>query len=390
VVTVERPDLLRSSDDAAAADPGDPPLLAPVSRALSWEHIHLLSQRPLRDAGREPAVDVRLPGQAPGEPLITAIRRTAAVRRGTRMIRFFSGAHLGGYLAGRLPAGFCYRETDVAHLTSPNDLALLTGDGAGFDPGRSAAVFALRWRAVDPLDYHIPFSLPVAGMPAYPGLLGIPPHDRLGPPVLGTGFAPSSHHLIPEFITADLADLPMPANASLVAFTPDGQEVSLYTYLPEQRAWTRMFGPQWRHLLSAAPQIPLGQEYVQTTVENRTTLVGTFRGESFEAVADPPLGFRLLAKTRAVRYPAERLSRRNTYASWRGARGTIIRAESDWLRLRLCRPDMDSGPRLGAQCLERGVYEIWTPASEVTERVEAEVTYQLPPPVSTGPFLAAA
>ena len=34
--------------------------------------------------------------------------------------------------------------------------------------------------------------------------------------MLGTGFIPSGRHLIPEFVTRDVADLPMPANASLL------------------------------------------------------------------------------------------------------------------------------------------------------------------------------
>lgn len=354
-------------DALALAEPEEQPLLAPVTPTMSWSAVHAMSQARVREPRGPTDVDA-----------ITVIRRTATIRRGTRMIKILSGRQLNAYLHGRRPAGFCYREFDITHLRAPADLALLTGDG-GAQHDHGQGIFALRWRAVDPSDYAIPFAQPVGDLPSYPGLLAISPHDRLGPQVLGTGFAPSQHHLIPEFVTYDLADLPMPAGTSLVAFTPDGIEVSLYLYLPEQRAWTRMFGPQWRHLVAGVPEIPPDQEYVQIATDHAAgpRLVGRYRGEHYEALADPPHEFLVLARVRAARYPVEALTRRTRYATWRGALCTVVRAEGEWLRLRLCRPDPDSTPVIGAQCVERGVYEVWAPTSDVSDVHEVDVAYDL-------------
>jgi hypothetical protein len=332
----------------------DGPLHAPVSRVLDWRTVHRMSQAP---AGEDSAV--------------AAIRRTATVRRGTRMLKVLSARQLAGYLRGWLPCGFCYREYDLAHLRTPADLAVLLSDSGGA-PGE--VVFALRWRAVGPGDYEIPST-------EYRGLVTMPPHDRVGPPVIGSGFAPASQRLIPEFVTADLADLPLTANASLIAYTSDGTEVTLYSYLPEQRAWTRMFGPQWRHLVAGVPgssrgPFPADQEYLPTEPAP-SRFVGQHNGEVYEAIADPPGEFRVLAKTRAARYPVERLARRCAYGTWRGATCTIVRAENGWLRIRLCRPDGESVARLGAHCVERGVYETWAPAAEVTDARTVDIPYDL-------------
>jgi hypothetical protein len=331
------------------ADPRvEHPLLMPVSRALDWAALHRMSQ--------VPAVS--------GSP-VAAVRCTATIGRGTRMVKVLSAHQLVGHLHGWLPAGFCYREYDIAHLRTPTDLAVLRGDGED----DTTVVFALRWRAMDQGDYVIP------SLETHPGLVEMPPHDRIGPPVIGSGFAPADRHLIPEFVTADLADLPMPANASLVAYTPDGSEVTLYTYLPEQRAWTRMFGPQWRHLMP--PSFPADQELFPLP-PSLTRFIGTYKGERYEAIADPPDEFRLAAKTRAARYPVDSVARRVPYAHWRQALCTIVRSEAGWLRVRLCRPDGENIERLGAHCVERGIYETWAPAHDVMDVREVDVPYDLP------------
>jgi hypothetical protein len=350
-----------ADDTAAIADVVDQPLMAPVTPALSWSWVHSLTQTP---------PDRRRPAEA---EVVAQIRRSATVQRGTRMMKLLNGRQLGAHLGGRLVNGFCYRAYDLAGLHTAAELALLTTDVAGVvgEP----VVFALRWRAVDPIDYAVPFSLPVDELPAFPGLAGIRPHERVGPPVLGTGFAPSSHHVIPEFITSDFADLPMAATSSIAAYTADGTEVLLYQYLPEQRAWVRMFGPQWRHLFAGLPELATDQEYVPVNPDRTvgTTLVGTYQGEMYEAVADPPHEFRVLARVRAARYPVNQLARRVWYASWRGVTCTVVRAEGDWLRLRLCRPDGQNTIALAAQCAERGVYEVWAPSAEVApHRVDYE------------------
>jgi hypothetical protein len=299
--------------------------------------------------------------------VVAAIRRSATIRRGTRMVKVLSARQLLGYLHGLLPGGFCYREYDVAHLRTPAELGVLRGDGA--DPGD--VVFALRWRAVDPRDYAVP------SVDTYPGFVGIPPGDRLGPPIIGSGFAPADRHLVPEFVTADLADLPLTANASLLAYTVDGTEVTLYTYLAEQQTWARMWGPQWRHLLaSVSDGFPGDQEYFPVP-PGSTRFVGRYRGQLYDAIADPPGEFRLAAKIRAARYPVESIARRTVYGRWRGVLCTVVRSEAGWMRIRPCRPDAEAIDQLAAQCVERGVYETWAPATEVADAREVDIEYGL-------------
>jgi hypothetical protein len=331
-------------------EPAEQPLRMPVSRALDWATLHRLSQAP-----------------AGGASAVAAIRRSATIRRGTRMVKVLSAAQVLGYLRGWLPSGFCYREYDIAHLRTPAELNVLRGDSG--EPGE--VVFALRWRATDPRDYVVPT------IETHPGLVRMPPHDRVGPPVIGSGFAPADRHLVPEFVTADLADLPLPANASLLAYTADGTEVTLYTYLPEQRAWTRMCGPQWRHLLAEASGVVANDQEYFPVPEALSRFVGRYKGEIYDAIADPPGEFRLAAKVRAARYPVETIARRTTYGQWRGVVCTVVRDEGGWIRVRPCRPDGESIGRLGAQCVERGIYETWAPAAEVTEVREVDVTYPL-------------
>ncbi|MGI5214358.1 hypothetical protein [Plantactinospora sp. CA-290183] len=337
--------VVAARTSTGSTDPTDQPLTAPLNREVGWAEIHRLGQSPA----------------SADDPLLTAVRGSATIRRGTHMVKVLSAAQVAGFLRGWLPYGFCHREYDVAHLRTPADLALLRTDA---DAGRGVpdVGYLLRWRAIDPVDYVLPTG------PEHRGLVTMPPQDRAGPPVLGTGFTPSGRHLVPEFVTRDFADLPLPANATLLAHTVDGDEVVLYTYQPEQRGWLRMAGPRWRHLLAALPGVAPDQEYVSTADAVRSTLlVGGYRGGEHEAVADPPGEFRVLAMTRAARYPVETLVRRARYASWRQTRCLVLREESGWLRLRLCRPDPDNVAALGAQCYERGVYEAWAPAVEVVD-----------------------
>jgi hypothetical protein len=194
-------------DNAVGADPLEPPLTAPLLRDLGWADVQRISQSATHRQ----------------DPLLRRIRATAAIRRGTRMTKLLSPAQMAGHLGGRLPYGFCYRSCDIAHLTWPADLALLRTDGLGDDQ----VVYALRWRAVDPLDYEVP------GWAEQPGLSALPSHERVGAMVLGTGFSPSTDDLVSEFVTGGFADLPIPANAQLLAYPSDGEEVVLYTYQPE-------------------------------------------------------------------------------------------------------------------------------------------------------------
>ncbi|GIF97282.1 hypothetical protein [Catellatospora citrea] len=351
-------EVAAGAQELAATHP-ESPLCAPLSRAVSWEHVHRLSQRPPRD--RQAA------------ELVGTVRASATVRRGTRMVMPLNPTSVTALLRGRLPHGFCYREWDLAHLRTPAELAVLGAGGTGAQDPADEIAYLLRWRAVDPRDY-----MPSAG-DAVAGLVAMPPHDRVGAAVLGTGFAPSSSELIPEWITADFADLPLPAHAALVAYVPDGTEIVLYTFQPEQRGWLRLVGPQWRRLLHPLREISADQEYlpIPRTETVFSRLIGTFRGEEYEAVADPPEEFRVLAMSRAARYPVESLLRRTRYAHWRGAPCTVLGADSTWVRLRLCRPDPQNVAALGAQCYERGVYEAWAPATEVTDAQDVDIRYPL-------------
>src|SRR4051794_8254601 len=166
--------------------------------------------------------------------MLRRIRATATILRGTRMTKVLSPAQAAGHLGGWLPYGFCYRACDIAHLHEPRDLAMLGTDSSE----ETEVAYALRWRAVDPIDYEVPSGA------AQPGLAMLPAHSRVGGMVLATGFTPSPDELIPEYVTAGFADLPMPANAQLIAYVPGGEEVLLYSYQPEQHGWLRLAGPR--------------------------------------------------------------------------------------------------------------------------------------------------
>jgi hypothetical protein len=340
--------------EGAAPSPADQPLRVPLSRSINWDTVHRLAQTP----------------RAADDRRLTATRHSIQIRRGTRMAKVLSAAQLHGYLHGWLPHGFCYREFDIAHLRTPAELAFLRDDGEDGAPGADEVVFMLRWKAVDPMDYEIPDTA------EFHGLIRIPARDRRGPQVLGTGFAPSGQHLIPEYVTGHFGDLPLSAFAELVAYTADGTEVVLYQYLPEHRAWSRMVGPQWRHLFAYVPGVAADQEYFPVG-QPLTRLVGWHRGQEFEALADPPDDFRVLARTRAARYPVESLARRAPYVRWRGITCTVILEDQGWLRVRLVRPDTDAVAQLGAACRERGVYEAWAPLAETTARQQVEIWYDL-------------
>ena len=133
-----------------------------------------------------------------------------------------------------------------------------------------------------------------------------------------------------------------------------------------------MCGPQWRHLLPDG--YPREQEYFPVPAAP-TRFVGRYRGGIFDAIADPPGEFRLAAKIRAARYPVESIARQVRYVHWRGALCTVVRDEAGWLRVRVCQPAGETIGRLGAQCVERGVYETWAPAAEAEDPREVDLEY---------------
>lgn len=337
--------------NAIGTDSLEPALSAPLRRDLGWAQVLRMSQ----------SADHR------DDPLLRQIRDTAAVLRGTRMIKVLSAEQVAGHLGGWHPYGFCYRACDIAHLHEPRDLTMLGTDGV--EHGEMA--FALRWRAVDPLDYEVP------GGPGQPGLATLQAHNRVGAMILGTGFTPSNEDLVPEYITAGFADLPMPANAQIVAYVPGGEEVLLYSYQPEQHGWLRLAGPRWRSVLDLLPGVSPDREYVPCTMPASSRLVGNIKDKEYEAVADPPEEFRVRALTRAARYPVSTLSRRAEQARWREVPCWVLQRDETWARLRLVRPDNDSLAATRARCYERGVYESWAPVGELLDHHIADIPYAL-------------
>jgi hypothetical protein len=338
-------------DSSVGTDPLEPPLMAPLIRELAWSDVQRMSQSA---AHRDDAT-------------LRYIRATAAIRRGTRMVKILSAAQVAGHLGGWAPYGFCYRACDIAHMHRAEELALLRTDGTA----DVEVAFALRWRAIDPVDYEVPSA------PWQTGLSVLPTHLRVGSIVLGTGFTPSSDDLIPEYITAGFADLPMPANAQIIAYTPAGEEIVLYAYQPEQQAWLRLAGPRARHFLEGIPGISPDREFLPCTDVGSARLVGRSGNHEYEAIADPPEEFRVRALTRAARYPVETLSRRAERAVWRQVPCWVLQRDDRWARLRVIQPDGDSMAATGARCYERGVYETWAPLAELVDHHITDIGYQL-------------
>jgi len=72
--------------------PLDGPLVAPLSRSLSWPTAHRMTQSPQGGNGGD---------------MVAKIRGSATISRGTRTVKILSGKQLAGYLHGWLPQGFC-------------------------------------------------------------------------------------------------------------------------------------------------------------------------------------------------------------------------------------------------------------------------------------------
>ena len=333
--------------DGTAPKPYDAPLCLPLSPTMSMALAHRLSQS--------------MPGaSAATDAAVRAMRDSIRIRRGTRMVKILSGRQLAGYLHGWLPQGFCHREYDIAHLRTPAGLAVLATDRDGVHDAQDV-VFALRWRAIDARDYATPYASDFGGLTA------MSPHARVGPPVLGTGFAPTSRHIVPEFVTADLTDLALPAHAELIAYTADGTEVLLYRYLAEQRGMgsagrTTVARPARRRRRDRSrPGVLPGARAADPAHRQ-------LYGSTYEVVADPRENeFLVLAKVRALRAPVTSAARRTPTVTWRGVRCSVIRDSDGWLRVRLLRPSPDALERTGATCVERGIYEAWAPASEAVD-----------------------
>lgn len=286
-------EVLRDGVPVAVAD--DRSLTVPLGPGLDLEYVRRLTQTPHLD----PAARV----------LLDRVRRSSPLAAGDVLERPVTAAQIVRLLeTAAVPGGFCYRRRDTAHLRTPATRSALGGET---EPGDQWA-FALRWPAADPEDYHAPVA------PEYEGLTAMPSSDRRGMPVLGTGFAISNAHLLPELVTADLTDLPLPEGAKLIGYTTNGTECELFAYTDRQ--WT----PLAAEGLVDLPGVDLGRVH-----------------------------------------QVRRVLREATRAMWKGVTGSLVDADEDWVRFRLSRPSPEVLSRTGAEAVRRGVYEKWVARAEL-------------------------
>ncbi len=331
---------------------GVAPVSVPVMPGADAATVHRYSQNP-RIGPAERA-------------LVSAVRATAFVTAGTRMIKPLSRHQVARQLtAAPLVSGVCFREFDVAHLRTTEDRVVLSGDP---DDARDTA-FALRWKAIGSCDYT---STEAAH---FPGLMGIPGRERRGSMILGTGFLPSGTHLIPEFATAGLADLPLTARAEILAYTADGAEIALFQYQPQTHVWDRMAGARHRDLVNRIPGLETGRALFRTDPSVHAGLIGEHEGERVPITADPGHGFSVFARGAASRSPVTRPQRFHTRARWRDVEVLALGRNEDWVRLRLSQPDIEAIMATDATCVERGVYECWAPLAELERPHMATVDY---------------
>ncbi|GAB3645321.1 hypothetical protein [Glycomyces tarimensis] len=272
-------------------------LMVPLAPGLDLEYVRRLTQTPHLD----PAARL----------LLDRVRQSSPLAAGELMERPMTAPQIARLLeTAAVPGGFCYRRRDVAHLRTPSSRSVLGGET---EPG-DRWVFALRWAVADPGDYDAPVA------PEYEGLTAMPSSDRRGMPVLGTGFALSAGHLLPEYVTADLVDLPLPEGAQMVAYDQNGSVIELFAYS----------GRQWAPLTA-------------------------------EGVVDVP-GVELGRPA-----PVRRILREPTRVVWNGEPGSLVDADEEWGRFRLSRPGPEALSRTGVEAVRRGVYEKWVARAELTQ-----------------------
>ncbi|THV43268.1 hypothetical protein [Glycomyces buryatensis] len=331
---------------------GVAPLSVPVMPGADAQIVHQYSQNPRIDASER--------------ALVSAVRATAFVTVGTRMTKPLSRNQVARQLTSApLVSGVCFREFDVAHLRTPADRVVLNGD----PENDHEVTFALRWKAICARDYVSTEAQ------QFPGLVAMPGRERRGSMILGTGFVPSGSHLLPEFATADLADLPLTARAEILAYTADGNEISLFQYQPQTNVWDRMAGARHRELISRIPGLETGRALFRVDPSVHAGLVGRHEGEQITVTADPGHGYSAYVRGAVSRSPVTAPQRYYTKARWRDTDMLVLGRNEDWVRLRLASPDVESVANTGAACIERAVYECWAPRAELQDPQTIWVDY---------------
>jgi hypothetical protein len=150
-----------------------------------------------------------------------------AIKAGTLMQKAIPPRLVEPYLTGRraVIAGFVYRvqDTSFAGPAEYYEALDLNYAGSDFDPD-IAEVYVLRWNAVGPESYRIPYSAEHGG-------------DWTGKaPFTGTGNTSSRAHVVAEFY---LDPVPVPVGAEIYRITAGGDEfIARY----DGQVWLRPVG----------------------------------------------------------------------------------------------------------------------------------------------------
>jgi hypothetical protein len=150
-----------------------------------------------------------------------------AIKAGTLMQKAIPPRLVEPYLTGRraVIAGFVYRVQDTSFASPAEYVEALDLGYAGSDFSPDAAeVYVLRWNAVGPESYRVPYSADHGG-------------DWTGkPPFTGTGYTSSRAHVVAEFY---LDPVPVPVGAEIYRITQGGEEfIARY----DGQVWLRPVG----------------------------------------------------------------------------------------------------------------------------------------------------